>query len=206
MCECKFYPFPVELDKKNRAQYVFDRDTSGGCQQCSLSEFSPKAINDDEFILRAIIFPHMLSKSNNPELTEAVIADASGMGTSVQRLLGDFGELLSRFHDIQEARAQKHRAEHPEKMPPRTYIGALKIAVSQVRDIDYIASQVASTDIRFYDTATEDDRLHGDIFLNPDKLTLKKLRVMLFSAISNNQVYKSPHLSPDMELQGFNLI
>lgn len=210
MCSCEFYPFPTDLENKDRAKHVFEQDRTGYCQQYTLSKFSPKAIANDEYVVRAVIFPHMSSpKSNyNQEFDEGVVSDTFTMGASVQRLSSDVSNQLSSFHDIQETRAQKHRDQHPGQTPPRTYIGALKISVLQVRAIDYIANGFESADVRFYDTADEGDELHGDIFSNPcyDKAKTKLLKVMLYTAICNNEVYRSPYLASEMELIGFNFI
>lgn len=206
MCACKFYPFPCILENKSRAQYVFDQDASGDCQKRSLSEFSPGEITDDEHIVRAVIFPHMSKSNYNEEVGEDVIADAFTIGASVQRLLSDVSSQLSSFHNIQETRAQAYRNQNPGRTPPRTYIGALEIPVQQIRAINYIAHNFQNADVRFYDTADEGDESHGDIFLNPgyDKAKKKLLRVMLYTTICNNKVYRSPYLAQEIELIGFN--
>lgn len=204
MCDCKkAFLFPEEIKANDKVDHILKNDSGGECENISVSQHSMGAVTNDEVIARAIVFPHMFSKSEPLGLNETIFDDVFNKGGSAQRLipLGE-KEQVNQIHDIQERNAKNRREDTAKPQKDRRYIGLVRLLVSELRSIQ-LFDLVRNNRVRVYDTASESDVNHVDIvvdnrdLIGEHKAKKKLIKVMLLALSEKRGLEVSPFLEKD---------
>lgn len=122
----------------------------------SASEYSPRILDDDEFLYQQIVDPTHLDP-NGRALKPTAFQDSANKGLSTNRLeYSSLAEIVERG----VRRATDFNTANPDR-PPRTLWGFAPFNVGAVRKI--LSPSTGTRGFFVYDTALVDDVSHADI-------------------------------------------
>lgn len=151
-----------QSSKKKRAEQLVDKDPDGKKQYEKVSDHSPSAVEDSEFLARSLEYPSKFNTEGG--LNDSLFQDAYTHGASAQRLLNGWESHRDDVHDRFEARAMQRRTgtETIRANPEFTYIGAFLMKASDVRKV--VLDDEKLFRVRVYDAGeSANDSLHAEI-------------------------------------------